>query len=394
MRLKPGAHSFTAYLAALIAVGPLSTDMYLPSLPSIERDFGATTGETQLTLSAFLIGMACSQLVYGPLADRFGRKPVLLGGFALYIVASLGAAFAADIDQLIALRLAQAMGGGASVVLARAVVRDLYSNEDAAQMLARMSAAMGAALALAPMLGGVVQAALGWHSIFIFLGAAGAVLALITLVGLAETLPPAFRQSVAPVAILGHYRRLLSNPVYLRYLIIACLGMAGMFSYISGASFVLQKVYGFSPIGFGASFALIVGGYIGGTLLAGKLSKEVGLERTLKLGAAAAGTGGALAVAALAIDGTGYLLVGAMMVYGVSVGLTMPQAIAGALTPFPEIAGTASALFGFLQSTASAIAGVIVGHTLGETGWPMAAMIALMGLGAASIAWIPRRGRA
>ena len=393
MRLRPGAHSFIAYLASLIAVGPLSTDMYLPSLPSIERDFGATTGETQLTLSAFLIGMACSQLVYGPLADRFGRKPVLLAGFALYIVASLGAALAADIDQLILLRLAQAMGGGASVVLARAVVRDLYSNEDAAQMLARMSAAMGVALALAPMLGGVLQGTLGWHSIFIFLGATGALLALVTLVGLEETLPPAYRQSVKPFSILSHYRKLLGHPVYLRYLIIACLGMAGMFSYISGASFVLQKIYGFTPMGFGASFALIVGGYVGGTLLAGRLSKEVGLERTLRLGAAAAGTGGSLAIAAMAIDETGYLLVGAMMVYGVSVGLTLPQAIAGALTPFPEIAGTASALFGFLQSTASAIAGVVVGHSLGQTGWPMAAMIALMGLGAALTAWMPRPGR-
>ena len=393
MRLKPGAHSFTAYLASLIAVGPLSTDMYLPSLPSIERDFGATTGETQLTLSAFLIGMACSQLVYGPLADRFGRKPVLLAGFTLYIVASLGAALAADINQLILLRLAQAMGGGASVVLARAVVRDLYSNEDAAQMLARMSAAMGAALALAPMLGGVLQGTLGWHSIFIFLGATGALLALITLVGLDETLPPAYRQSVDPFSIFSHYRSLLAHPIYLRYLTIACFGMAGMFSYISGASFVLQKIYNFTPMGFGASFALIVGGYVGGTLLAGRLSKEVGLERTLRLGAAAAGTGGSLAVAAVAIDATGYLLVGAMMVYGVSVGLTLPQAIAGALTPFPEIAGTASALFGFLQSTASAIAGVVVGHSLGQTGWPMAAMIALMGLGAALTAWMPRSER-
>ena len=394
MKLSPGARSFTAYLAALIAVGPFSTDMYLPSLPAIERDFAATTGETQLTLSAFLIGMACSQLVYGPLADRFGRKPVLLGGFLLYILASLGATFAVTIDELVLLRLIQALGGGASVVLARAVVRDLYSNEEAARMLARMSGAMGAALALAPTLGGLMQGTLGWQSIFVFLAVTGAALALVTLVALEETLPHAYRQSIAPMAILGHYRRLLTDPAYLRYLTIACLGMAGLFSYISGGSFVLQKIYGFTPVGFGASFALIVTGYVGGTLLAGRLSGRAGLEYTLKLGAAAAGAGGALALGAVALDETGYLLVCAMMLYGLSVGLTLPQAIAGALTPFPEIAGTASALFGFLQSTASAIAGVVVGHALGTTAWPMVIVIALMGISAALTAWIPRPGRA
>src|SRR5690606_36256190 len=189
----------------------LSTDMYLPSLPDIGRDFNADAGTVQLTLSAHLIAFAGSQLFYGPLADRYGRRPVLMGGFLHYMAGCFASLFVATIDQLILARILQAVGGGASVVLARAIVRDLYDGPEAGQMLARMAAIMGLVPAAAPMLGGVVQDLYGWKANFIAMGGFGAVLLVMTLVNLEETLPAARRQTAAPLAILRSYRRLLMD---------------------------------------------------------------------------------------------------------------------------------------------------------------------------------------
>src|SRR5690606_16454160 len=238
MRFTPGTAGFTVFLGALTAVGPLSTDMYLPSLPAIAQTFGASTGATQLTLSVHLIGFAGSQLFYGPLSDRYGRRAVLIGGFLHYIFGCFVSLFVASIEQLIAARLIQAVGGGASVVLARAIVRDLYEGVDAGQMLARMAAIMGLVPALAPMLGGVVQDLHGWKANFLTMGAFGVVLLFLVLTSLDETLHPSRRQSASPFAILLNYRRLLADPGYLKYLTIACACFSGLFAFISGSSFV------------------------------------------------------------------------------------------------------------------------------------------------------------
>ena len=391
MRLSPGTAAFTVFLAALTAVGPLSTDMYLPSLPAIAETFGASTGATQLTLSVHLAGFAGSQLFYGPLADRCGRRPVLLGGFALYMIGCFVSLFVASIEQLIAARLLQAVGAGASVVLARAIVRDLYEGPEADQMLARMAAIMGLVPAAAPMLGGVVENLYGWKANFIAMGAFGAALAVIVTTSLDETLPPARRQSAAPAAILANYRRLLMDRSYLKYLAIASAAFCGLFAFISGSSFVLQSEFGLSPIIYGLCFGAMAGGYVTGSLSGARLVRRLGIDGTLRIGGFCAALGGLLMLTALSVAPSALSIVLPIVIYGFAIGLTMPQAMAGALTPFPDIAGTASSLLGFLQALAGALAGIYVGHGVDGGAIAMVGTIALMGIVTFLVTLIGRR---
>ncbi|MEP2828645.1 multidrug effflux MFS transporter [Parvibaculum sp.] len=391
MRLSPGTAAFTVFLAALTAVGPLSTDMYLPSLPDIGRDFGADAGAVQLTLSAHLIAFATSQLFYGPLSDRYGRRPVLMGGFMLFIAGCFASLFVTNIEQLVLARILQAVGGGASVVLARAIVRDLFEGAEAGQMLAKMAAIMGLVPALAPMLGGVVQDFYGWKANFIAMGAFGAVLALMTALSLDETMPPAQRQSAAPLAILRSYRRLLADRRFLKYLSIATVAFCGLFAFVSGSSFVLQGIYGLSPIVYGLCFGAMAGGYVGGSLAGGRLVRRLGIDATLRFGGFCAALGGLLMLTGAMTTPSALAIVLPVVIYGFSMGVTMPQAMAGALTPFPDIAGTASSLLGFLQSFAGALAGLYVGHGVEASALPMAGTIAAGGVLSLVIAMSGRR---
>lgn len=394
MKLSPGTAGFTVFLAALTAVGPLSTDMYLPSLPDIGRDFNADAGTVQLTLSAHLIAFAGSQLFYGPLADRYGRRPVLMGGFLLFMAACFASLFVATIDQLILARILQAVGGGASVVLARAIVRDLFEGPEAGQMLAKMAAIMGLVPAAAPMLGGVVQDLYGWKANFIAMGGFGAVLLVMTLVNLEETLPAARRQSAAPLAILRSYRRLLMDRRFLRYLAIASLAFCGLFAFVSGSSFVMQGIYGLSPIVYGLIFGAMAGGYVAGSITGGRLVRKLGIDGTLRFGGFCAALGGLLMLTALMLTPSALAIALPVVIYGFAMGATMPQAMAGALTPFPDIAGTASSLLGFLQSAAGALAGVYVGYGSEASAMPMVAVIAAGGASAFAIAMSGRGKKA
>ncbi|HAC58810.1 MAG TPA: multidrug transporter [Rhodobiaceae bacterium] len=394
MKLAPGTAGFTVFLAALTAVGPLSTDMYLPSLPDIGRDFNADAGTVQLTLSAHLIAFAGSQLFYGPLADRYGRRPVLMGGFLLFMAGCFASLFVATIDQLILARILQAVGGGASVVLARAIVRDLFEGPEAGQMLAKMAAIMGLVPAAAPMLGGVVQDLYGWKANFIAMGGFGAVLLVMTLVNLEETLPAARRQSAAPLAILRSYRRLLMDRRFLRYLAIASLAFCGLFAFVSGSSFVMQGIYGLSPIVYGLIFGAMAGGYVAGSITGGRLVRKLGIDGTLRFGGFCAALGGLLMLTALMLTPSALAIALPVVIYGFAMGATMPQAMAGALTPFPDIAGTASSLLGFLQSAAGALAGVYVGYGSEASAMPMVAVIAAGGASAFAIAMSGRGKKA
>ena len=382
MKLTPGTAAFTVFLASLTAVGPLSTDMYLPSLPDIARDFSADAGTVQITLSAHLIAFAGSQLFYGPLADRYGRRPVLIGGFLLYMAGCFASLFVATIDQLILARILQAVGG---------IVRDLYAGAEAGQMLARMAAIMGLVPALAPMLGGVVQDVYGWKANFIAMGGFGAVLALMTAMNLDETLPAARRQSAAPLAILRSYRRLIADRRFLTYLAIASAAFCGLFAFVSGSSFVLQGLYGLSPIAYGLCFGAMAGGYVAGSLAGGRLVRRMGIDATLRFGGFCAALGGLLMLTGLLTTPSALGIVAPIVIYGFAMGATMPQAMAGALTPFPDIAGTASSLLGFLQSVAGALGGLYVGHGVDASAMPMVGTIAAMGVTTFAIAMSGRR---
>ncbi len=390
--LRPGTFALTALLAGLSAIGPLTTDMYLPSLPDIARLLGTSTAQAQLTISSYLIGFAVGQIVYGPLSDRHGRKPVLLGAVALYGVASLACAFSTTIETLIAARFVQALGGSGGIVLARAIVRDLYAGHRAGRELSVMGAVMAVAPVMAPIAGGALQDAFGWRSVFFTLVVVAALGAVIVFFLLPETLGARAAEAVSPSSIARSYAIVGRNPAYLAYVGLATFSYAGLFAWISSASFVLQNLYGLTPLIFGFVFAVGAVGYGIGSTLSARLTRHFHLDGILGIGSAAVAAGGVAMVAALAFGlGSAAALVLSMAVYLAGLGMVLPQSIAGALTPFPERAGAASSLLGFVQQSAAAFAGAVVGVLLGRSAWPLAIAVILAGVATLAL-WLATQG--
>jgi MFS transporter, DHA1 family, multidrug resistance protein len=378
--LRPGTFALTALLAGLSAVGPLTTDMYLPSLPDIVRRLDATTAQGQLTISAYLIGFAVGQIVYGPVSDGYGRKPVLIGAIVLYCLASLACAFSTSIEMLIGARALQALGGCGGIVLARAIVRDLYSGVRAGRELSVIGSVMALAPVLAPIVGGILQITFGWRSVFMVLVVSGLIGIAVIWRLLPETLETRATEPLSPASMFRAYREIARNPAYLAYLGLATTCYAGLFAWISAASFVLQNLYGLSPFGFGVAFAGGSIGYMIGATAAAKLVVRLGLDATIGFGGIAMTAGGFGMVAAVALGLTSAAsLVIPMATYMAGLGMVLPQSIAGAMTPFPQRAGAASALLGFIQQSFAAVCGAAIGALLGRSAWPLAAAVAAMG---------------
>lgn len=365
-------------LTALVAFGPLSTDLYLPSLPTLVTVFGTDVATVQLTLSVFLVGFAVSQLVYGPLSDRFGRRPALLGGVAIYLAASVACALADDIGELIAGRFFQALGACCGPVVGRAVVRDLFGRDHAATVLAYMTMAMSLAPAVGPILGGVLTEWLGWRANFALLATFGAVVLAATWAGLPESNTRRDDEALRPGRLLSNYLLLLRDRTYAGYVLIVAGTYSGIFAFISGSSFVLIDRLHLSPAVYGASFGTVVLGYMLGSFLAGRLSGRHGGWRMIRAGTALSAAGGLLG-AALAAAGVLHLAAVAvpMFLFMVGAGLTLPNAMAGAIGPYPLMAGLASSLLGFMQMAGAALVGLAVGHLHSGTALPMMGSIAL-----------------
>jgi len=379
--LSPNTFALTLLLSFLTALGPLSMDMYLPSLPDIGRALDAPTAQVQLTISSYLFGFAIGQIFYGPVSDRYGRRPVLLAALVLYGAGSIGCALTQSIGALTAMRFVQALGGAGSIVLARAVVRDLYSGARAGRELSLMGSITAFAPIVAPVIGGVLQTLFGWRSSFILL----VIFAAVSWIAAARLLPETLRERTAgpfSLAAMGAlYRSVLVHRGFLTHLGILTASFVGLFAWISGASIVMQGAsYGLSPVVFGVTFAVGTLGYVIGTTIAARMVMRAGLDRTIGIGTMALATGGLAmaAVVALGLTHVGWL-VGAMMIYLTGLGLALPQAMAGAMTPFPDRAGTASSLMGFAQQSTAAIAAAAIGLYLGRSAWPVAGVVAAMG---------------
>jgi len=392
--LRPGTFALTVLLGLLSGLGPFSVDMYLASMPDIGRLLDASPSDVQLTLSSYLIGFAVGQIFYGPVSDRYGRKPVLIAALVLFCLASAACAAAPNIAVLIAARSAQALGGAGAIVLARAVVRDLYSGARAGRELSLMGAVMGLAPIVAPVIGGTLQTMLGWRANFIFLVAFGlASLACVWLL-LPETLRRRDGEPISVATVLRTYGGLLGHRSYVAHLAIVTATYSGLFAWIAGATFVLQDIYGLTAFEFGVAFAVASAGYLVGTAMAARLVVRLGLDRTIGLGALALAAGGLAMVAgiALGLDWRA-ALIAPMALYLAGLGLVTPQAMAGALTPFPERAGAASSLIGFIQQSAGALAAAAVGYTLGATAWPLVIALAATGVVALTLWAMTRQVR-
>jgi len=378
--LRPGSRALTTLLAMLTGLGPISMDMYLPSLPAIAQVLHAPTARVQLTIASYLIGFAVGQVIWGPVSDRRGRRSVLLAALMLYTVGTLVCAATQSIDTLIAARFLQAIGGSGSIVLARAMVRDLYSGVRAGRELSLMGAISGFAPIAAPMIGGVLQTTFGWRASFIVMAAAGVAATIVVSRLLPETLRKRTTEPISLSFMAQSYAAVLRRRDFLVYLGILTISFAGLFAWISGAPVILQRVYGLSAVTFGFTFALGAAGYVLGTTIASRIVLRLGLDRTIGIGVTLLAIGG-LGVAAVVAVGTAdaVWLVAVMAVYLAGLGLAMPQAIAGALTPLPERAGTASSLMGFTQQTVAAIVTAAVGDYLGPSAWPVAGVVVAMG---------------
>jgi MFS transporter, DHA1 family, multidrug resistance protein len=363
-------------LGSLVALGPLTIDMYLPALPAIATDLHAPSAAVQLTLTGTLVGMAGGQLLIGPLSDAWGRRPLLVAGIAVHILASLLCVVAPSIAVLGGLRVLQGLGVAASSVIAMAMVRDLFDGAVFARVFSRLMLVMGAAPILAPTLGSAVLRWADWRGVFVVLAMIGVLLVVLAIVGLPETLP-AHRRRRGGLAGSGRvYATLLRDRSFMGLVLVAGSAMAALFAYISGSSFVFQNRYGLSEQQFGLVFGAGAVGLIAATQLNVVLLRR--LEPAQILGSAlVVGTAAGATLVLVAATGVGGLaaIVLALCVVLASAGLAMPNAPALALSRHGEAAGTASALLGSVQFGVGALAAPLVG-VLGTGPVAMAAVVA------------------
>jgi DHA1 family bicyclomycin/chloramphenicol resistance-like MFS transporter len=367
---------FVLILGGLSAFGPLSIDMYLPALPQMAGDLHAADTTVQLTLSAFIVGLAVGQLVLGPLSDALGRRGPLLVGLVLYVAGSVLCAVSPDAWLLVAARGVQSLGAAAGIVIARAAVRDLYSGTAMTKFFSTLMLVSGLAPILAPLIGGQLLNWTSWRGVFVVLTVFGAVLLAVVAFALPEPLPADRRSPARLGRVMKTYGRLAVDRTFAGYALASGLLFASMFAYISGSSFALQGVYGLSPqaysVVFGANgVGIVLAGQLNGRLV-GRISERALLRAGLLLGAA----GGVLVlVSVLAHLPLAALLVSLFLLVS-SIGLVMPNASSLALAEHARSAGAASALLGVLQFVIGGVATPLVGLGGPGTAVPMAATVA------------------
>ncbi|MBE1489864.1 multidrug effflux MFS transporter [Plantactinospora soyae] len=349
-------------LGSLIAIGPLTIDMYLPALPAIAAGFQTGSAAVQLTLTGTLAGLALGQLLIGPVSDAVGRRTPLLAGLVLHVVASALCVVAPNIGTLGVLRVLQGLGAAAASVVAMAVVRDLFSGSAFARIFSRLMLVMGAAPVLAPTLGSAVLGWTDWRGVFVALGVFGIVLVVLAVFKLPETLPVHRRRSGGVLGTGRIYRSLLRDRTFIGLVLVAGLAMAALFAYVSGSSFVFQEQYGLDEQQFGIVFGAGAVGLIAASQLNVRLLRRYSPQRIL-ITALAVGAGAGFALLAFAATGFGGLptiLVSLWVVLAAS-GLAMPNAPALALSRHGEAAGTAAALLGAVQFGIGAVTAPMVG---------------------------------
>jgi len=370
-------------LTAVVGLGALSIDMFLPSLPALARAYDTGPATAQLTVTLFLAGLAPAQLAWGPLSDRFGRRRTLLTGLGLYAAAGLACALAPSIRTLVAARVLQAFGAGSGQVISRAIVRDVYALDQAARVLALMGTAQALNPILAPIIGGFLHALFGWRSVFFVLAGFGAVFMLAGAAMIPETNVRPDTTALRPARFLGNLGTVLRDPTYLAYVLVVTFMFCGQFAFISGSSFVLIQGLGVSPAVYGFCFAAVAVGIMGGSFMTSQLTGRVSGDRLILIGTGLGAAAG-LFMATLAWSGvTGVAaIIAPMFFFSLGLGLANPNAVAGAVGPYPHMAGLASAGLGVIQMTGSAAYGITVGHLADGTAAPMATAIATAGLAA------------
>ena len=375
-------------LALLLGVQPITTDLYLPALPGLAADLGAGMGRTQATLSALIFAFGVSQLLLGPMADRFGRRPVLLGGLTLFVVASAGATLAGTIGGLVAWRALQGGGVGAAVVCARAMVRDLYVPSDGARVMSKALSGLGFIALASPLLGGLIATVLGWRAALAATGVFG--LACLVLVALAM---PETARTLNPAALrlgpmLAAWRRILRNHTFLAWSLLVSCTYGGLFAFLAGSAFVFIDVLGTSRLACGLYIAGCSISYIVGTFWCRRWLLRHGLVGAVRRGAAFTLAGGAsmVVLAWAGVIGPWAIAV-PQFLYAFGHGIHQPCGQAAVVGPFPTHAGAASALAGFMLAATAVAVGAWLGVAMDGTVLPLTQTIGAMALATALVGW-------
>jgi DHA1 family bicyclomycin/chloramphenicol resistance-like MFS transporter len=383
-----GLPGWLILMGALTAIGPFSIDLYLPAFPAIAAGLRVSQGDVERTMAAYLIGLSAAQIFYGPLADRYGRKPPLLVGLSLYVVASLGCALAVDIQSLTWWRAIQALGGAAGIVIPRAVIRDHYETQEAARAMSLLLLIMGLAPILAPLIGGQLLLLTGWRGIFGLMLAAGVALMAAMLFIMKESLPAERVIRLSWRSIAGNYWGLLRHRGFMAHSLAGGLGQAGMFAYIVGSPRVFIELYGVDPQHYGLLFGLNAAGLIAGAQVSARLLRRHP-PQTLQRRALVTLALASLAAVGLTLAGwmTLPLLMACLIGYMVSQGFVNPNSAALALAEQGRRLGAASALLGTLQLSCGAFAGLCVSLWQSDTPLPLTAVLAAC----ACLSWLSGR---
>ncbi|MDK9714802.1 MAG: multidrug effflux MFS transporter [Sulfuritalea sp.] len=356
---------------------PLSTDLYLSSLPSLASDFAVTPAAVQQTLSLFVFGFGSAQLISGPLSDRYGRRPVLIGGLSVYLLSGVACALAPSLDWLVAARFVQAIGCCTAVVVARAIIRDAYSPAEGARVLAKASSMLSLAPILGPILGGYLQVAFGWRAAFVTLAIAGTMVWIAAWRSMKESNTKPNPDAMRLGNLASTYLGVIRTPAFWAYALPGAISYAAIFVFISGTPFVLIRVLGVPTQYYGYLFAFGVCGYLGGTLICRRLLGKIGIDRVLALGTTIGLVGGLGFLGLVLADVRHWaLVVAAQFVVMMAHGLNFPCTQSGSLAPFHQQAGAAAGLFGCITMFAALLAGTWVGASHDGTLLPLATISA------------------
>jgi DHA1 family bicyclomycin/chloramphenicol resistance-like MFS transporter len=370
-----------AILSTLMAFASISTDLYLPALPVMGTALHATTGAVELTISGYLIGFSVGQLFWGPVGDRYGRRLPVATGLVLFIIGSAGCAVSTSAAMMIGWRALQAVGACASVVLARAMVRDLYVGHRAAQMMSTLMTVMAIAPLVGPSLGGQILHVASWRAIFWTLVGVG-LAALAALYALPETLPPQRRNHEPLMRALGRYGELLQHRQMLGYAGAGGFFYGGIYAYIAGTPFAYITYHHVSPQFYGLLFGAGIVGIMITNLLNSRLVRRLGSDRLMRIGTVGAALAGVLLAVDARTDWGGLMgLVIPLFLFISATGFIVANSIAGTLGIFPERAGAVSALIGAIQYGTGILGSALVGIFTDGTPWPMGCVIALAGVG-------------
>ena len=363
-----------ALLMAMTAIGPTTLNILVPALPGLVTRLASDTGTVQLTLSLYLLSLAAAQLLLGPLSDRFGRRPVVLAGLTLNVLASLAAIAASSIDALIAAGIVQAIGASTGIVIGRAIIRDLYERDRAAAMIGLVTTAMVIAPMVSPLVGGILDTAFGWEAIFIFISLFSTAVLLWALLVLPETQPASVAQ--APVLLWDETRALLASAKFHGYVLCGALGSAPFFTFLGGGPHVVVTLMGRTSAEYGLWFAFTSLGYMSGNFSVSRLSQRFGVDAMITAGIAfeLIGTGLTCALVASQPDAGPAIIFLPQLVISYGNGLLLPNCIAGAVSVRPQAAGTASGMTGFTQMAIGAASTQVISMFLAgaSTAMPMA----------------------